>query len=148
MRNSNSGLNKQSQMNKSLCFPWLATTGQVKLSAKDKLTNFLTKMFQRLLYMCGCVFMTVCLPTWKIYRLFEWKWECSIIHEAVCRTLLPKNMFYESPINGGVGYFHAAIYFTDLTNCRHKSILHLGFMLGCLVYSLNFENIEKRPREY
>ena len=51
------------------------------------------------------------------------------------------------PVNGGAGYFHAAIYFTDLTNCRQESILHLGFTLGRLMYSLNPENIENGLRE-
>lgn len=52
-------------------------------------------------------------------------------------------MFYESPVNAGTGYFHAAIYFTDLTNCGQESILHLGFTLACLMNSLNSEDIEK-----
>lgn len=50
-------------------------------------------------------------------------------------------------VNGGAGYFLAAIYFTDLTNCGQESILHSGFMLGRLIYSLNSENIEKGLRE-
>lgn len=53
----------------------------------------------------------------------------------------------KAPVNGGAGYFHAAIYFTDLTNCGHESILHLGFALGCLMYSFNSENIEEGLRE-
>ena len=53
----------------------------------------------------------------------------------------------KAPVNGGAGYFHAAIYFTDLTNCGQESILHLGFTLGCLIYSLNSENIEKGLRK-
>lgn len=53
----------------------------------------------------------------------------------------------KAPVNGGTGCFHAAIYFTDLTNCGQESILHLGFTLGRLMYSLNSENIEKGLRE-
>lgn len=47
----------------------------------------------------------------------------------------------KAPVNGG--YLHAAIYFTHLTNCGQDLILHLGFTLGRLMYSLNFENIER-----
>lgn len=46
----------------------------------------------------------VCLCLWVCVRLREGltgsmneNENCSIIHKAVCRTLLPKNMFYESP---------------------------------------------------
>lgn len=52
----------------------------------------------------------------------------------------------KAPLNAGAGYFHIAIYFTDLTNCGQESILHLGFMLGCLMYFLNSENIEKEAK--
>lgn len=53
----------------------------------------------------------------------------------------------KAPVNGGTGYFQAAIYFTDLTNCGQESILHSGFTLGRLMYSLDSENIEKGLRE-
>lgn len=53
----------------------------------------------------------------------------------------------KAPVNGVAGYFHTAIYFTDLTKCGQELILHLGFTLGHVMYSLNSENIEKGLRE-
>lgn len=99
-------------------------------------------------YVCACVFMVVCVCVCEgLTGCLNENENCSIIHKAVCRTLLPKNMFYESCCKWWCRNFPLFIYFTDLTNCRQESILHLSFMLGCLMYSLNSENSKRTLRE-
>lgn len=109
-----------------------------------------------MLYSCACVFVFVCVCTLAralvcvcegLTGCLNENENCSIIHKAVCRTLLPKNMFYESCCKWWCRNFPLFICFTDLTNCRQESILHFSFMLGCLMYSLNSENSKRALRE-
>ena len=67
---------------------------------KDRVTNSLGKNVVRAfvclfmcVYVCGCV----CSLREGLTGSLNENENCSIIHKAVCRTLLPKNMFYERP---------------------------------------------------
>lgn len=90
----------------------------------------------------ACVCLSVCVGFTGDLNENE---KCSIIHKAVCTALLQKYVLYESLHTWWRCIFPHRRRFYRFDKSQ---ILHLGFMPGCVIYSLNSENTEKALREY